>query len=160
VVSLTTHHIKGLFVMSKIYVAGLVLAAATLCATGATAAPNNLHAYCSTHRNTASSGENDTDNKEINAVGANAWRCMDGKVMVCSLGASGAACSKTDLYDARRKKAFADYCHQFPNQDFIDEATSRGLASTWRCVGSKPRMVKKTPVDHKGYYLSAWKPLP
>jgi hypothetical protein len=160
VLNFAANHSNGFLHMSKMYIAGFVAAAATLCATGATAAPKNLHAYCAAHRNNESSGENDTDNKEINAVGANAWRCMDGKVMVCNLGASGAACDKTIPYDARRRKAFADYCRQFPNQAYIDEATSRGLASTWRCVGTKPKMIKKTPVDHKGYYPSSWTPLP
>ena len=34
--------------------------------------------------------------KPVRKAGANAWRCMDGKVLVCRIGADGRPCQKLD----------------------------------------------------------------
>jgi hypothetical protein len=118
--------------------------------------PRNLRAYCAVHKNYAGPGENGTKDREVLAAGANTWRCMDAKVMVCNWGASGAACERTSKYDADRRRAFTQFCQENPDSNYIAEAVSRGLASTWRCDGTRPVQMSKTPVDQLGYYRSAW----
>ncbi len=123
------------------------------------AEPSNLRAYCAKHKNYSGPGEGGTTNPEVTAAGGNTWRCMDGKVMVCNLGASGAACEATSRFDARRRRAFVQFCMENPDSNYIAEAVSRGLASTWRCDGTKPVQMTTTPVDKLGYYKGSWHPL-
>jgi len=127
--------------------------------TAATADPRNLKAYCAAHRIDAGPGEDSDPSAEVRAAGGNTWRCMEGKALVCNLGASGAACERTSKYDARRRRAFTEFCHDNPDSNYISEAVSRGLASTWRCDNKTPVQMKKVPVDKLGYYSGSWHPL-
>ena len=125
------------------------------------AQPRNPHAFCATHRNGAGPGE--LSEAQVPAAmrgeGALAWRCQDGRTLVCVLGATGGACERTAPVNGARLRSFRQYCRQNANQD-IPNALLHGLASTWRCAGLRPVKVEDYPVDRAGYARGSWRPLP
>jgi branched-chain amino acid transport system substrate-binding protein len=85
-----------------------------------------------------------------------AWRCVDGNVYGCVMGASGRACgkkntSKIPSRDMRR------YCEQSRNSSSIDNATQGDSFAEWRCSGTTPVISKIYPVDRQGYFQGSWK---
>jgi hypothetical protein len=148
---------KGYYALTA--AAGLFLVWPAPSSAETTRGPRNLRAYCAAHKSYGGPGEDGTTNREVLAMGANTWRCMDGKVLVCNLGASGAACESTMPYDADRRKVFVEFCHQNPNSDYIAASISRGLAGEWRCRGVVPVESRRIPVDKRGYFQSSWRPL-
>lgn len=122
----------------------------------------NLHTYCAVHRNAqAGVEEGDEDIPRRAPVARPAtWRCEDGKVLICSLGASGDACSPTSAYDADRRRAFQQFCRENPGSDYISHALTMGLHAEWKCNGRTPMKTSSWPLDRRGYVRSAWKPLP
>lgn len=124
----------------------------------ARAEPRNLRAFCVTHKTFAGPGESGTTNREVISAGGNTWRCMNGRVLVCNLGASGASCERTAPYDADRRRAFTQFCRENAGSD-IPNYLARGLASAWRCNGTHPARALSAPTDRLGYLVGAWKPL-
>ncbi|HEU5017338.1 MAG TPA: hypothetical protein VFT69_05145 [Pseudolabrys sp.] len=93
--------------------------------------------------------------KEIAAVGATNWRCMDGKVYVCDGGASGSACEKMNA-SRTPSKDIRETCEYNPGQDFVAIAVIGNSASTWRCRGHTPEIIKTVPLDKRGFMKSTW----
>ena len=122
----------------------------------------NLHAFCASHRNDSGPGEGgDEDLPQRTPVSRPAtWRCQDGKVLVCALGASGDSCSQTSIYDADRRQAFEQFCRENPGSNYIPHSLTMGLHSEWRCNGRRPLRVSAWPTDQRGYVRGAWKQLP
>lgn len=131
-------------------------------ASSSAAQPGNPHAYCAARKNDPGPGEQSAEElpRVVRAAGATYWRCAAGLVMVCSGGASGSACAKTEAVDARRMTAFREFCREFPNEDYIPNSLTVGLASEWRCKGTAPMMTATKRVDAQGYFVGNWRPLP
>lgn len=145
----------------KVLIAGTV-ACFLLCGTigDAHAAPN-LRAYCAAHKNDPGPGEipSDAVPADVKAAMAGTWRCMNGIVLVCNPGADGSACLRYDKMDARRMKAFRQFCQESPDNNFVPMVLSTGLASTWRCENKEPVQMTTVPLDRLGYRKSTWRPL-
>lgn len=56
--------------------------------------------------------------EEVAAVGAAAWRCVDGKVYVCVGGAAGSACWKMDS-SLKPSREIRETCEDNPGQNFV-----------------------------------------
>lgn len=121
----------------------------------------NLHSYCAAHRSAkAGVEEGDEDIPKHAPVARPAtWRCEDGKVLVCALGASGDDCSPTSPYDADRRRAFQQFCQQNPGSDYIPHSLTMGLHSEWRCSSRTPVQIRSWPLGPHGYVRGAWKRL-
>jgi hypothetical protein len=96
--------------------------------------------------------------REVAAVGATNWRCMDGKVYVCAGGASGSACQKMDP-SLQPSKDISETCADNPGQDFVATAVIGNSSSTWRCRGATPEIIKTVPLDRRGFMQQTWAPL-
>jgi hypothetical protein len=86
------------------------------------------------------------------------YRCMEGKVMLCTLGAN-LPCGKANR--ARSLPGASQFCRQTPGADVIPAfATGHDTIYRWRCQGSEA--VAGEPVealDARGFIARYWKPL-
>ncbi len=93
------------------------------------------------------------------ALAATYFRCADGKVLLCYVGAN-LACGKADQ---RRVLPPANgWCRNNPNADSIPMVvTGHATAYLWRCVGrtAKPAGTIGT-IDARGFLADNWKVLP
>jgi hypothetical protein len=124
-----------------------------------TAPVPDLREFCASNPNDPGPGEDGTDDPEVIAASANTWRCMDGKVLICQLGASGRACLQTKRPTKKVMARLRSFCRSNPNFDFIPLYLTSSLASEWRCKGKKPSIVSRIPVDRLGYFAESWYPL-
>jgi hypothetical protein len=85
------------------------------------------------------------------------WRCMDGKVYACFVGANLPCDSKAST-DKTPTSAEADYCKTNPNSDFIPAAvTGHNTIYAWRCKDDTPAIDKQVfHVDSQGYIQEIW----
>jgi hypothetical protein len=66
------------------------------------------------------------------------WRCMDGKVYACTVGANLPCAEKADQQRAPAP-ALTDFCRQNPGAEVIPMAvTGRAPVFAWRCTGGAP----------------------
>ena len=96
--------------------------------------------------------------KDVAAVEATNWRCMDGNVYVCAGGASGSACAKMDP-SRTPSKAIRETCEDNPGQSFVATAVIGNSSSTWRCQGRTAAIIKTVPLDARGFMKGTWVPL-
>ena len=96
---------------------------------------------------------------EVARGGANAWRCMDGRVWVCNTGADGYACAKLNP-NPTPSKPVRDYCAANPGSDFVPMVVIGDSASTWRCAGRMPRPLQTQSLDKRNFIRKAWRSLP
>lgn len=85
------------------------------------------------------------------------WRCMDGKVYACSVGANIPCQSKADTRTTPND-GMTNFCNSNPNTDVIPAAAAgRETVYEWRCTGGAPQIVKQvfTP-DARGFISSFW----
>jgi hypothetical protein len=97
--------------------------------------------------------------QEVARSGANTWRCMGGRVWVCSIGADGYACQKLNP-DPAPSKPVRDYCAANPGSDFVPMVVIGASASTWRCAGRLPRPLQTQALDQRNFIRKSWRPLP
>jgi hypothetical protein len=116
----------------------------------------DVRAFCTVNRNNAGPGESVRPEDLPNLPG-HTWRCQNGLVLICYMGASGRACLRTGPVDARRMREFVRFCRERPGW-IIPGALISGLASSWNCRGTRPVMESSVPVDRQGYMLEAWRP--
>jgi hypothetical protein len=85
------------------------------------------------------------------------WRCMDGNVYACNVGANIPCLAKADLSREPRQPVI-DYCKENPSSDFIPAAvTGRDTIYSWGCKDSEPVIVEQyTEVDKQGFLEFAW----
>ncbi|MEQ9618502.1 MAG: hypothetical protein RIG61_04950 [Deltaproteobacteria bacterium] len=85
------------------------------------------------------------------------WRCMDGRVYACNVGANLPCTEKADT-SKNPNKGMTDYCKDNPNAEFIPAyASGRSTVYEWKCKGSKPEIVKKIiDADPVGYQKNIW----
>ena len=124
-----------------------------------TVLPDNaaqIRAYCASQSDAPGPGENGTKDPEILAAGGQTWRCMDGKVLVCYLGASGRGCLQTAAPTAQQMSELENFCRKNAGSNMIPARLMMGLATQWHCSGTNPTVESASSVDRLGYFTKAW----
>jgi hypothetical protein len=86
-----------------------------------------------------------------------AWRCMDGKVYACAIGANIPCWSKADS-STTPSEAMEAYCQEYPESEFLPAVvTGRQTIYSWRCTDGKAVIhQQQTEVDARGYPTIFW----
>ncbi len=89
------------------------------------------------------------------------WRCMDGKVYTCTIGANIPCQEKADTSQTP-SAGMVDYCKTNPVEDYIPAfVTGRATVYLWSCTDGKPRIVRElTKPDAAGYLSNVWYEVP
>jgi hypothetical protein len=89
------------------------------------------------------------------------WRCMDGKVYACNIGANIPCGEKADT-SRTPSEAMVDLCKTNQNTDSIPAyVTGRATVYLWKCEGGKPEVVTEfTTPDERGFLTNAWHEIP
>ena len=85
------------------------------------------------------------------------WRCVDGQVYACFVGANLPCNAKANTDRTPAQEAVA-FCLANPDSDFIPAvATGRETVYEWRCRAGTPEVVRQVnEVDAQGYFSSIW----
>ncbi len=85
------------------------------------------------------------------------WRCMNGKVYGCSVGANIPCQGKADMSKTPNEGMTA-FCKENPNSDFIPAvATGRETVYAWKCVSGTPQVDKQVfNPDARGFIAEFW----
>jgi hypothetical protein len=85
------------------------------------------------------------------------WRCMDGAVYACNVGAN-LPCTEKPAREPQPSKGMRTYCAQNPGSDFIPMyVTGHATIFDWSCDGTAPRRGKQTAeLDARGFMASIW----
>lgn len=85
------------------------------------------------------------------------WRCMDGQVYACFVGANLPCDEKADV-SRSPSAAMTDYCKSNPGSDAIPAAvTGRATVFSWRCRDASPEIVKQVDqADARGFLSNVW----
>jgi len=85
------------------------------------------------------------------------WRCMDGKVYACSVGAN-LPCMVRANTSRRPSKAVVNFCAANPEVSAIPMVvTGRATVYAWQCVGGKPAIVRESvKPDKRGFLSNIW----
>lgn len=87
---------------------------------------------------------------------ANAWRCMDGSVWVCPLGANLPCAEKADL-SREPTPAMSAWCNDSPGAAIPAYVTGRATVYNWTCDGTNPVIEKQLgTADKAGYLAEFW----
>lgn len=85
------------------------------------------------------------------------WRCMDGAVWACTVGANIQCDAKLDT-DRTSTDGMRTWCRENPTADVVPAyVTGRATAFEWRCTDGEPTVVRQlaTP-DARGFDSSVW----
>jgi hypothetical protein len=84
------------------------------------------------------------------------WRCMDGAVYVCAIGANRPCPSKADR--AIHNTGAGNYCRENPVAELVPAyATGHDTVYEWSCSGGRAVPGKRTiTVDARGYPAEIW----
>jgi hypothetical protein len=90
-------------------------------------------------------------------VGNSRWRCMDGKVYACTVGANLPCAEKADA-GREPSAALVDFCRQNPGADVVPMAvTGRATVFAWRCTGAVAAIARQfARPDAAGYIADIW----
>ena len=85
------------------------------------------------------------------------WRCMDGQVWACTIGANLPCQEKADTSKVPTS-AMEDFCQSNPTADFIPAAvTGRATVYEWKCNAGKPEAGRQIfQVDPQGFLANFW----
>ena len=85
------------------------------------------------------------------------WRCMDGEVYACFVGANLPCDAKANT-DQTPTQEEADFCKQNPDSDFIPAVvTGRETVYEWRCRDGAPEVVRQVfQPDAQGFLSEIW----
>jgi len=88
------------------------------------------------------------------------WRCMDGNVYVCSVGANLPCDSKADT-NTTPSAAMEYYCTTNPDSDFIPmSVTGHTTVYNWYCANTSPQTNGQIDqVDPRGFLKRIWYPI-
>ena len=88
------------------------------------------------------------------------WRCMDGGVEVCFVGANIPCSEKADTRRAPSSKV-VDYCKANPKaKDLPAYVTGHTTIYAWSCTGGKPQITERMmEPDARGFLPAYWKRL-
>ncbi|MGO9632278.1 MAG: hypothetical protein ACLPX1_00090 [Steroidobacteraceae bacterium] len=84
------------------------------------------------------------------------WRCMDGAVYVCAVGANERCDSKADR--TKQNTGADSYCRENPNAAFVPAfATGHNTIYEWSCSRGRALAGNRTAkLDHRGYRAEIW----
>ncbi len=85
------------------------------------------------------------------------WRCMDGQVWACFVGANLPCSAKADT-SRTPSDEMVDYCKENPTSDFIPAVvTGRETVYDWGCADGAPEAGKQTfTPDAQGFLSEIW----
>lgn len=85
------------------------------------------------------------------------WRCMDGMVYACTVGANLPCSEKADP-DTEPSEAILAYCEETPDSDFVPMvATGRATIYQWSCEDGLPQAGDAiSAVDEQGFLADIW----
>jgi hypothetical protein len=85
------------------------------------------------------------------------WRCMNGEVYACFVGANLPCWAKADT-DRTPSQAVAEFCRENSDADVIPMAvTGRETVYEWRCANGEPEIVRQfAEVDERGFIANIW----
>lgn len=85
------------------------------------------------------------------------WRCMDGSVYACNVGANLPCTEKADTSRVPNQ-GMKEWCESNRDSDFIPAfASGRATIYEWRCTGNEPTIVKEVnKPDAAGYISNIW----
>ncbi len=85
------------------------------------------------------------------------WRCMDGAVYACNVGAN-LPCGDKPPRDPQPTEAMRTWCAENRGSDFIPMyVTGHATVYEWSCVGTVPKRGKQTEqLDARGFVTSIW----
>jgi len=113
--------------------------------------------YCAKAKNTDAHGENEEFNYPSNGPGQLIWRCMNGAVYVCHMGASGRACVQMDRDNSLLGRVIA-FCQQNPGKT-VPNSIAGNSSNSWECDGTSPMVTGHEALDEQGYLRSSWRPV-
>ncbi len=89
------------------------------------------------------------------------WRCMDGEVYACFVGANLPCDAKANT-DRTPTQEEIDFCQQNPNSDVIPAVvTGRETVFEWRCRDGATEIVKQVfQPDAQGFLSEIWYQIP
>jgi hypothetical protein len=84
------------------------------------------------------------------------WRCMNGAVYVCAIGANRPCASKADR--STHNTGADNYCRENPDAEFVPAyATGHNTVYEWSCSEGRAMPGKRTiEVDARGYPAEIW----
>jgi hypothetical protein len=87
------------------------------------------------------------------------WRCMDGQVFVCVVGANIPCQAKADI--SRRNAGAQAFCREHPDAEIVPAyATGHRTIYEWRCMSGTPLRGKAVQrLDRRGFQADFWHPL-
>ncbi len=90
-------------------------------------------------------------------TGGSFWRCMNGKVYACFVGANLPCQAKANT-DRTPTPDENDFCQQNPDADVIPMAvTGRETVYEWRCKNGAPEIVRQfAEPDERGFMSHIW----
>lgn len=85
------------------------------------------------------------------------WRCMDGSVYACTVGANLPCQEKADTSETPTEE-MAAFCEEDPDSEFIPAAvTGRATVYSWRCSEGEPQIIEQVfQVDPQGFLADFW----
>jgi hypothetical protein len=85
------------------------------------------------------------------------WRCMEGAVMACTVGANLPCQTEADTSKAP-SQAMTEFCQANQDSSFIPAAiTGRATVYTWRCsTGRAVAGTQVNAVDQRGFIANIW----
>jgi putative hemolysin len=88
---------------------------------------------------------------------ATVWRCMDGQVWACTIGANLPCHEKADMSEDPTE-AMKEFCEANPTADGIPAAvTGRATVYQWTCKAGEPEVVRQVfHADPQGYLAEFW----
>jgi hypothetical protein len=88
------------------------------------------------------------------------WRCMNGQVYACNIGANLPCSSKANV-DKTPTLEMTDFCKANPGSDFIPmSVTGHETVYSWHCVKDAPEALEQVEqVDAAGYIADIWYPI-
>jgi len=93
-------------------------------------------------------------------MGGTTWRCVDGQVYACFVGAN-LPCDAKMSTDRTPTQEEIDFCQENPNAEVIPAAvTGRETVYEWRCTNGEPEIVSQVyQVDAQGFRSDIWYPV-
>lgn len=85
------------------------------------------------------------------------WRCVEGQVYACFVGANLPCEAKVNL-DKTPTQEMTDFCTANPDSDFVPAVvTGRETVYEWRCTNSTPEIVRQvSEPDAQGFFSEIW----
>ena len=89
------------------------------------------------------------------------FRCADGKVLACTIGANLPCLEKLNL-DQTPSQEITDFCAANPNADNAPMAvTGHNSTYEWGCKDTKPTIIQQiAEPDAQGFMKGIWYPIP